>query len=158
MPKNTACKVVISFRSLDVTFAQDKRFGRLSVACQTTAPNNAALLLLHIAVHNDRVCCGAWPIKPAQGDTWGAKKKPPGQTGGSVFRDGEADELGSFELAGSAAARQERRRLVGDAERFRGQVALRSGEDGREFGAGAGGAFVPVSFIATSGCLLYLQP
>ena len=32
MPKNTACKVVISFRSLDVTFAQDKRFGRLSVA------------------------------------------------------------------------------------------------------------------------------
>ena len=48
MPKNTACKVVISFRSLDVTFAQDKRFGRPSVACQTTAPNNAAVLLLHI--------------------------------------------------------------------------------------------------------------
>jgi hypothetical protein len=33
MPKNTACKVVMSFRSLDVTFAsQDKRFGPPSVA------------------------------------------------------------------------------------------------------------------------------
>jgi hypothetical protein len=32
MPKNTACKVVIGFRSLDVTFAQDKRFGPPSVA------------------------------------------------------------------------------------------------------------------------------
>ena len=48
MPKNTACKVVISFRSLDVTFARDKRFGRPSVACQTSAVNNAAALLLHI--------------------------------------------------------------------------------------------------------------
>ena len=59
MPKNTACKVVISFRSLDVTSAQDKRFGRPSVACQTTAPNNPAVLLLHIAAHNDPVCYGA---------------------------------------------------------------------------------------------------
>ena len=59
MPKNTACKVVISFRSLDVTFARDKRFGPPSVACQTSAPNKAAVLLLHIAAHNDPVCCGA---------------------------------------------------------------------------------------------------
>jgi hypothetical protein len=32
MPKNTACKVVMGFRSLDVTFAQDKCSGPPSVA------------------------------------------------------------------------------------------------------------------------------
>jgi hypothetical protein len=73
MPKNTACKVVMGFRSLDVAFAKINALDHRRLPAQTPAPHNAALLLLHIATHKC-VCLSRRAYPPA--------KNPPGVTGG----------------------------------------------------------------------------
>jgi hypothetical protein len=50
MPKNTACKVVMGFRSLDVTFAfKISALDHRRLPARVPAPHNAALIFLHIA-------------------------------------------------------------------------------------------------------------
>jgi hypothetical protein len=50
-PRILLVKSSWAFRSLDITFAQDKRLGPPSVARQASAPHNAAVSLLHVAAH-----------------------------------------------------------------------------------------------------------
>ncbi len=93
MPMNTACKVVMGFRSLDVTFASRvSALDHRRLPARVPAPHNAALILLHIAAQKPAGRTGGpypqYPHLPTRRQYGGAGLGPLGSAlGGFAMAD-----------------------------------------------------------------------